>query len=78
MIFNYTVNQNIPQAAWCAVVEEGNEAINVELGRSVPHNALFFVVGVWDGDFQSGRFDSAHFPCCTGGRLLKDVNSGGG
>lgn len=78
MKFNYIVNPNIPQAAWCASIETGKDSLTVELGNALPHNESFFVCGVWNGDFENGRFDLASFPCCTGARVLNDVNEGGG
>lgn len=77
MNFKYIINDKIPQAAWCACIKPGNDSIAVIIGKAVPHNEHFFVSGVWDGDFKAGRFDSANFPCCTGARLLTDVNTGG-
>lgn len=66
MKFNYTVNPDIPQAAWYLSIEKGSDKINVELGTAIPHNDDFFVAGVWDGDFKKGRFDTAAFACCSG------------
>lgn len=77
MKFNYHINKNIPQGAWCATLTCGNEQINVELGVSVPHNEQFFVSGVWDDDFDKANFNNCHFACCTGAKLTNS-NMGGG
>lgn len=69
MRFKYYVNSNIPQAAWCAVIQTGQDVVDVELGLAVPHNEKFFVAGVWDGEFLEGGFAEASFSCCSGARI---------
>ncbi|MCM1141799.1 MAG: hypothetical protein NC453_24780 [Muribaculum sp.] len=69
MKFNYIVNANIPQAAWCLIMHKRCESVDVELGQTVPHNDNFFFSGVWDGEFSAGDFINASFVCGTGAKL---------
>jgi len=76
MKLQYYCNQNIPQLAWCAVVEKGSDIVRVEIGNSVYHSDNFFVAGVWDGKLSDGDFDTCNFACCTGANVNK-CKSGG-
>jgi len=69
MKLQYLVNQNIPQLAWCAVVEKDSDIVRVEAGSSVYCSDNFFVAGVWDGKFTDGEFDTCNFACCTGANV---------
>lgn len=71
MRFDYCINKQIPQAAWCAVLSMNSDIVEVEIGTAVPHRPDFFVTGVWDGVFSEGAFDEAHFACCTGGKISR-------
>lgn len=71
----YRANSELPPLVWLARMRKGSEEVVVTCGDAVECKPQFFVAGVWDGEFQEGRFDKASFACCTGG-ILNNVKTG--
>ncbi len=69
MKFEYELNSCIPRGAWCAMISRGCDVVRVITGKSVCKTENWFVFGVWDGEFSSGRFDRAQFACCSGANV---------
>ncbi len=75
MKFKYVEKSKLPPLAWCAFLNKSDDVMVLH-GPSVECKEDFFVAGVWDGDFEEGGFDLAHFACCTGGSVNKTKRGG--
>ena len=67
--FKYRKQINLPPLAWLAVFTKNTDTVEVICGDAVVTSPLYFVAGVWDGDFQKGEFDTCTTPCCTGMKI---------
>jgi hypothetical protein len=63
----YQLNDKLPPLAWVAHCQDSS--VKVLHGNRVECADSFFVAGAWNGDFQSGNFESADWFCGTGGHL---------
>jgi hypothetical protein len=71
MYFSFHVIESLPKLAWCAVLKQCEEVIQVYLGPWVEKWPRFFVEGAWNGTFPNGDFDSAYL-MGSGARLIGD------
>lgn len=59
---------SLPRLAWCAVMHQNQDAIDVFHGRWVEVRDCFFVEGAWGGKFSDGDFDQSYLLMGSGGR----------
>lgn len=72
--FKYIKQTKLPPLAWLAIFTKDFDTVEVICGDAVVTSPIYFVAGVWDGDFQKGEFDTCTTPCCTGMKIKEIPN----
>jgi len=59
MKFQFTKLDHLPRLSWCAILQYGEDAVQVFHGPWVETGESLFVEGAWDGDFGEYSFDTS-------------------
>lgn len=67
--FKYHQLDKLPSLAWCAVIVENQEVVEVFHGPGVETYEDRFFEGAWDGSYEQGDFNDAVICVGSGGKL---------
>lgn len=69
MEFKYYKDECLAKLAWCIHMKRFNDFIDVYHGSNIEINEMYFVEGVWNGEFAHYDFDKSDFFCGSGCKL---------
>lgn len=72
MELSFICKPDIPPLAWAIVKDANSPIVKIIHGNAVECRNNMFVAGVWESDFESGKFDEAYSLHGSGAKLSDD------